>query len=135
MADCVVELFGLDLAVSYDHIFVALRQLAVLLRSALTTKEKESFRAVYCWQVRARDGGSRRATSEPTAGVRVCYFPIPSHEPLGSESKYPRARVCQRNAVCRITPALCAWCFSLWRLMGEEPHDVSSVGYRSQQAQ
>lgn len=50
MADCVVEMFGLDLTVSYQHMFVALRQLAVLLRSALTTKEKDSFRAVYCWQ-------------------------------------------------------------------------------------
>jgi nucleolar complex protein 2 len=50
MADCVVEMFGLDLTVSYQHMFVALRQLAVLLRSALTTKEKDAFRAVYCWQ-------------------------------------------------------------------------------------
>eukprot|EP00959_Pyramimonas_sp_CCMP1952_P073242 1531031-Pyramimonas_sp.AAC.1 len=52
MADCVVEMFGLDLAASYSHAFVAIRQLAVLLRQALQTKEKEAFRAVYCWQVR-----------------------------------------------------------------------------------
>eukprot|EP00854_Cymbomonas_tetramitiformis_P003913 gene3913-4876_t len=50
MADCVVEMYGLDHAASYQHAFVAIRQLALLLRSALTTKTKDAFQAIYCWQ-------------------------------------------------------------------------------------
>lgn len=50
MASCVVELFGLDSAAAYEHAFGYLRQLAVLLKNALTQKSKEAFREVYCWQ-------------------------------------------------------------------------------------
>ena len=35
MAQCVIELFGLDLHVAYEHAFVYIRQLAIQLRSAL----------------------------------------------------------------------------------------------------
>lgn len=45
-----VELSGLFLASTYQHAFVALRQLAMKLRQASTTKTKESFSAVYNWQ-------------------------------------------------------------------------------------
>lgn len=44
-------------AVSYQHAFGFIRQLAVLLRSALTSKSKEAFREVYCWQVGSQGEG------------------------------------------------------------------------------
>lgn len=37
-------------AASYQHAFGFIRQLAVLLRSALTAKSREAYREVYCWQ-------------------------------------------------------------------------------------
>ncbi|KAL4519392.1 hypothetical protein Ndes2437A_g07590 [Nannochloris sp. 'desiccata'] len=50
MAACVVELYGLDPVASYQHAFGFIRQLALLLRQALTSKSKEAYREVYCWQ-------------------------------------------------------------------------------------
>ena len=50
MGSCVVEMFGLDMAASYQQAFSAIRQLAVLLRGALAMRTKDAFREVYCWQ-------------------------------------------------------------------------------------
>ncbi|GFH48421.1 hypothetical protein CTEN210_04897 [Chaetoceros tenuissimus] len=50
MGNCVVELYSLDYASSYQHAFVYIRQLALHLRSALQKKTPETFRVVYCWQ-------------------------------------------------------------------------------------
>ena len=50
MASCVVEMFGLDMAASYQQAFTGIRQLAVLLRGALAMRTKDAFREVYCWQ-------------------------------------------------------------------------------------
>ncbi|KAI3438608.1 hypothetical protein D9Q98_001031 [Chlorella vulgaris] len=50
MAAAVVEMYGINTAASYQHAFSFIRQLAVLLRSALTNKSKEAYREVYCWQ-------------------------------------------------------------------------------------
>ena len=50
MASCVVEVFGLDMGASYEHAFTYIKQLAVLLRAALSMKTKDAFREVYCWQ-------------------------------------------------------------------------------------
>jgi len=50
MSTCVVEIFGLDPQQSYPLAFTYIRQLASLLRGALTAKSKEAFRNVYCWQ-------------------------------------------------------------------------------------
>lgn len=50
MGNCVVELYSLDYASSYQHAFVYIRQLALHLRSALQKKTPEAFRVVYCWQ-------------------------------------------------------------------------------------
>ena len=50
MNEC-VELFGVDLASAYQHIFVYTRQLAVYLRTALQSGAgEEAFRHVYNWQ-------------------------------------------------------------------------------------
>lgn len=51
MGNCVVELFGLDMGAAYEHAFVAIRELAALLRGAMSAKTKDAFREVYCWQV------------------------------------------------------------------------------------
>ena len=50
MASCVVEMFGLDMAASYQQAFTGIRQLAVLLRGALAMRTKDAFREVYCSQ-------------------------------------------------------------------------------------
>ncbi|XP_048324867.2 nucleolar complex-associated protein 2 [Ziziphus jujuba] len=50
LGNCVIELFGIDLPTAYQHAFVFIRQLAMLLRDALNTRTKESFRKVYEWK-------------------------------------------------------------------------------------
>ncbi|KAJ3313466.1 Nucleolar Complex 2 protein [Boothiomyces sp. JEL0838] len=50
MDNCIVELCGLSLNASYQHMFVNLRQLALQIRTASTTKTKESYKSVYNWQ-------------------------------------------------------------------------------------
>ena len=50
MGNCVVELYSLDFASSYQHAFIYIRQLALHLRTALQKKTPETFRIVYCWQ-------------------------------------------------------------------------------------
>ena len=49
MSSCLVELAGLQLMTTYQHGFVAIRELALLLRSAVNQQTKESFKAVYAW--------------------------------------------------------------------------------------
>ena len=50
MDQCLVELGGLFLSSTYQHAFVALRQLAMQLRQASTAMTKESYKSVYHWQ-------------------------------------------------------------------------------------
>ncbi|XP_057830087.2 nucleolar complex-associated protein 2 isoform X1 [Cryptomeria japonica] len=50
LGNCVVELYGVDLASAYQHAFVFIRQLAMILRNAITMKTKEAFKQVYCWK-------------------------------------------------------------------------------------
>lgn len=40
MASCVVELYGIDSAAAYQNAFIFIRQLAIVLRNALTMKTK-----------------------------------------------------------------------------------------------
>ncbi|XP_077249793.1 noc2p family [Tasmannia lanceolata] len=47
LGNCVVELYGVDLPCAYQHAFVFIRQLGMILRDALTVKTKEAFRKVY----------------------------------------------------------------------------------------
>ncbi|KAJ6428007.1 hypothetical protein OIU84_023422 [Salix udensis] len=49
-ANCVIELLGVDLPTAYQHAFVFIRQLAMILRDAITMKTKDSFRKVYEWK-------------------------------------------------------------------------------------
>ncbi|PON55662.1 Nucleolar complex protein [Parasponia andersonii] len=50
LQNCVIELFGVDLSTAYQHAFVFIRQLAMILREALNTRTKEAFRKVYEWK-------------------------------------------------------------------------------------
>ncbi len=47
MSACVIELFGLDAAAAYQHAFEHIRQLSVLMRNALTNKEKDAYKEVH----------------------------------------------------------------------------------------
>eukprot|EP00963_Diacronema_lutheri_P008347 scaffold741_cov336-Pavlova_lutheri.AAC.58 len=46
----VTEMYGIDFPASYRHAFASLKQLAGILRNALTMKAKESYKEVYSWQ-------------------------------------------------------------------------------------
>ncbi|CAJ1977783.1 unnamed protein product [Sphenostylis stenocarpa] len=50
LGNCVIELLGVDLPTAYQHAFIYIRQLAMILRDALNAKTKEAFRKVYEWK-------------------------------------------------------------------------------------
>ncbi|XP_015573724.1 nucleolar complex-associated protein 2 [Ricinus communis] len=50
LGNCVIELLRVDLPTAYQHAFVFIRQLGMILRDAITMKTKESFRKVYEWK-------------------------------------------------------------------------------------
>jgi len=49
-AKCLVELFGIEMAESYQFAFVFIRELALHLRAAIISKTTESMRNIYSWQ-------------------------------------------------------------------------------------
>ncbi|TYZ59601.1 hypothetical protein PybrP1_002118 [[Pythium] brassicae (nom. inval.)] len=50
LGNCVVELYGLDLASAYQHAFVYIRQLALAIRKTITAPSPETFQGVLNWQ-------------------------------------------------------------------------------------
>lgn len=77
MASCVVEVFGLDMGAAYEHAFTYIKQLAVLLRAALSMKTKDAFREVYCWQtVNCLELWAKVLAAHADKQVRAC---VPLH--------------------------------------------------------
>jgi nucleolar complex protein 2 len=95
MTTCVCEIYGLDQNQSYSLAFTYVRQLASLLRGALTNKSKEAFRAVYCWQyVNCLECWSRVLQTHATAEsdpLRPLIYPV-AQVALGAARLLPSAR-------------------------------------------
>ena len=45
-----MEMFGQDLVRSYEHAFTYIKQLAALLRGAMSSQSTDAYREIYCWQ-------------------------------------------------------------------------------------
>jgi nucleolar complex protein 2 len=95
MSTCVGEIYGLDQNQAYPLAFTYIRQLASLLRGALTNKSKEAFRSVYCWQyVNCLECWVRVLQShaaEEGAALRPLVYPV-AQVALGAARLLPSAR-------------------------------------------
>ena len=73
MSTCVVEIFGLDQQQSYPLAFTYIRQLASLLRGALTAKSKEAFRTSTAGNTSTVSSvGSACSARTPRTKTRLC---------------------------------------------------------------
>ncbi|XP_043701558.1 nucleolar complex protein 2 homolog isoform X2 [Telopea speciosissima] len=90
LANCVIELCGVDLPIAYQHAFVFIRQLAMILREALNMKTKESYKKVYGWKF--------MSCLELWTGAICAYSSEPDFQPLA----YPLTQII--SGVARMVP-------------------------------
>ena len=80
MASAVTELVSLDTGAAYPVAFSAIRQLALLLRNALSARTKDALRAVLCWQtVHCLELWGRVLSAhaaQPTSPLRPLVYPL-----------------------------------------------------------
>ena len=112
MNTCVSEIYGLDQQQTYPLAFTYIRQLASLLRGALTNKSKEAFRAVYCWQyINCLECWVRVLQShanDESAPLRPLVYPV-AQVALGAARLLPSARYAPlRLRLIRVLNALSA---------------------------
>ena len=50
MQECIVEILGVHPDALYKHVFIFIREAALLVRNALTAKSKDAYQKVYSWQ-------------------------------------------------------------------------------------
>ncbi|OQR91247.1 nucleolar complex protein [Achlya hypogyna] len=50
MGNCVVELYGLDLVSSYQHVFIYIRQLAIAIRKAIASPSADTLKGLLTWR-------------------------------------------------------------------------------------
>lgn len=85
VGSCVVEMYGLDLLRAYEHAFTYIKQLASLLRGAISSQSKDAYREVYCWQtvnilelwsklLAAHHDKEVRSQTACTIGVLMCHL-------------------------------------------------------------